>query len=305
MSEPSKFVRVNRTAQYILKETIKKRIPGKVVSREYFKKHPRSTNKITVYIAKKTTKTVRVGQSVPEAYAKRFPRLVKKTTTYRTQSSVKVYKKGTKVSKEYAARYPSKVKSIEWVEIQERQIKFDPVLKKQTYGDWKVTSRERMHFYEKILPIKKVTNRSVSDLFSRYKVYNTIWQNSKGTIRITINGHVGGRRVKEVVHIGYLKSVWYNKHNGYSKFKAYLLHKVLEAMRRRKLRLSNPKESLERIRVLRHKLNDASNRLSHAPSFAYESTLSQVKETSKLIRLQKQSSQMQGVTIRIEKLVPR
>jgi hypothetical protein len=161
-----------------------------------------------------------------------------------------------------------------------------------------------MHFYEKILSVKQISTRSIAELFARNRVYNSIWQNDKGTLRMTVNGMVDGRRVKEVVHLGYLKSVWEHKHNGYSEFKDYLVHKVLEALRRRKLRLSNPKESMERIKTLRSKLSTAFEKLERTPVQFQESPKNEVKELKKLIRLQKQSAQVTHATIRIEKLVP-
>lgn len=304
MSEPSKFVRVKRTVEFTLKQTLKRRTGGKVVTAGYAKKHPSKTTRSVVYTVKKTTRSRKAGQEVTPAYAKRYPKLVKKTTTYKTKSSVQVLRKGKKVPESYAKRFPHLVKQTEYIQIEERQPKFDPYLKRQTYGDWKITSKQKMNYYEQILKTKNLTSRSVADMFARNRVYNNIWQNDKGTIRITVNGMAEGRRIKEVVHVGYLKSVWYDKHNGYSKFKSYLLHKVLEALRRRKLRLSNPKEALERIKVLRGKLNEASTRLQSVPDFMYDSTMNQVKQISKLIRQTKQASQVTGATIRIEKLVP-
>lgn len=304
MAEPSRFVRVKRRATYALNKTIKKRTPSQKVERAYAKAHPKSTTKVIEFRAKKTTKTVKKGQRVSEAYAKRFRHLVTRTTTYRTKPTVTVYKKGTKVSEAYAKRYPQLVKTSEYMQIEERQPKWDPILQRQVYGKWKVTSRQKMHFYEKIIPVKTISTRSLAELFARNRVYHNIWQNDKGTLRMTVNGIVDGRRVKEVVHLGYLKSVWEHKHNGYSEFKDYLVHKVLEALRRRKLRLSNPKESLERIRGLRQKLGVAIDKLHHTPEQFQDSAFNEVKELKKLIRLQKQSEQLNQATIRIEKLVP-
>lgn len=304
MAEPSRFVRVKRRATYALKQTIKRRTPSKVVDKAYAKQYPSAVTKTPVYKAKKTTRTVKKGQTVSEAYAKRFKKLVVRTTTYRTKPSIIVYKKGTKVSEAYAKRYPQLVKTSEYMQIEERQPKWDPVLQRQVYGDWKVTSRQKMHFYEKIIPVKIISTRSLAELFARNRIYHNIWQNDKGTLRMTVNGFVEGRRVKEVVHLGYLKSVWEHKHNGYSEFKDYLVHKVLEALRRRKLRLSNPKESMERIKNLRSKLGTALKKLERTPVQFQESPKNEVKELKKLIRLQKQSAQVNHATIRIEKLVP-
>lgn len=304
MPEPSKFVRVQRVARFTLKETIRVKIGGKKVDKTYAKKYPLKVIKTVSYTTKKATKTYKKGQSVSLQYAKRFPRYVSKTTIYRTKSITKVYRKGVSVSESFSKRYPSRVKTVEYMEILERQPIYDPILRKQTYGEWRVTSREKMNFYEKILNLKQITNRHIRTVFSRHHIFNNIWQNHKGNIRVTVNGHVEGRHVKEVVHIGYLKSLWETKHNGYEQFKDYVVNKVLQGLRRKHLRLSNPKESQERLVDLMGKRKNAFQRLETSPSWNKEKVVEEIKEIQKLIRQQKLSRQIEGGTIRIEKLVP-
>lgn len=229
---------------------------------------------------------------------------VNRVVVYKAIKTTRKYKKGQRVSRDYAKRYPRLVKPQEWMQIQERQVKFDPKQRRQVYGKWKITSREKMNYYEKILDLKELTTRSVSDIFARNRVYSNIWENNKGTIRITVNGFADGKRVKEVVHIGYLKSVWYNRHNGYSEFKDYLVNKVLEALRRRRLRLSNPKESMGRIARLRRKVQQAYKRLESVPAWKHDDVAQEIKSLNKLIKTQKQTAQVTRSTIRIEKLVP-
>lgn len=303
MPEPSKFIQVRRTVQFKAEKTFARTEPSKIVDKAYAKAHPKQVIHRTVFTAKKSTKTVRKGQRVSEKYAKRFPSVVKKTTTYRTKPTSIVYKKGVKVPEGIAKRFPKHVKKTEWVEIAEREIKFDPVKKRQVYGAWRVQSREKMNFFEKILPLKSISTRSVSDLLARNKVYSNIWQNNKGVIRMTIEGIAHGRRIKEVVHIGYLKSMWYDMPNGYSRFKKYVVHKILRALGKRRLRISNSKESLERIVNLRRMLNDAKDRLDYATGSAQGSTRREIKGLTRLIREQKQTSQVTQATLRIEKLV--
>lgn len=228
---------------------------------------------------------------------------VRRSVQFYTIKKTKKYKKGRRVPEAYANRYPHLVKKTEWVEIVERVMKFDPKTKRQTYGGWRVMSREKMNFFEKILPLKSISTRSVSALLAHNRVYSNIWQNNKGVIRMTIEGVAHGRRIKEVVHIGYLKSMWYDMPKGYSRFKKYVVHKILRALGKRRLRISNSKESLERIVNLRRMLNDAKDRLDYATGSARESVRREIKGLTRLIREQKQTSQVTQATLRIEKLV--
>jgi hypothetical protein len=228
---------------------------------------------------------------------------VRRTVQFSAIKTTKRYHKGRRVSAAYAKRYPHLVKKTEWVEIFERSIKFDPVKKRQVYGGWKIRSREKMNFFEKILPLKSITTRSVSDLLARNKVYSNIWQNNKGVIRITIEGIARGKRIKEVVHVGYLKSMWYGMREGYSKFKRYLVHKILQALGKRRLRISNSKESLERVHSLHRMANMAKDKLEYASSSEAVSLKKEVKGLTRLIKEQKQKEQIIRATLRIEKLV--
>ena len=223
-------------------------------------------------------------------------RVAKKTTSK--------YRKGRRVSKAYAKRYPHLTKLVQYLQVEERPPRFDPVLRKQTYGDWIVTARQKLNYYEQIIELKKFTDRRVSTVFAKEKVYKKIWENERGSIRVTVNGRVGTRRVKEVLHLGYLRSMWENKHNGYTQFKDYLLSKVLSSLRRRGLRLSSPKESLERIRDLQRKVKIETHNLSVVPEWMVDQKLKSIKAMNKLIRQQKKSNQLLGGSIRIEKLIP-
>lgn len=294
---------MTRTTQYALKKTLKIKIPSKVVTTTYAKKHPKSTVKTTVYLAKKTGKYTK-GKRVPEAYAKRYRKMVKKVVEYKTKPKVKLMESEQIVSREDAKKYRKYIKQVQYVQIEERPVVFDPVLKKQTYGEWRVTSKERLNYYERIMNVKELTNRHVRQVLAANRIFNNIWQNHKGIIRVTVNGFVGGEHVKDVAHIGYLKSIWSTKHDGYSQFKDYVVNKILQSLRRHRLRLSNEKESRERLVDLHRKLKDAYNRLEHAPSWNVESIAQGIKEIKKMIRQQKQSRQLTGGTIRIEKLVP-
>lgn len=303
MPEPSQYIRVNRIARFTLKHSLKQTTPGKIVDRSYAKRYPSKVVKSTTYSLKRATKKHPKHTEVTRAYAKRFPHLVKRTTTYSSKPITHTYRKGTKVTAKFAAKHPEYVQKQEWMVIEERQPQYDPYLKRQTYGDWKITSKQKMNFYEQILPVKSLSSRHVRSVFARNRVFSNIWQNHKGIIRMSVNGIAEGHRVKDVVHIGYLKSVWEHKHNGYEQFKDYVVNKVLQGLRRHHLRLSNPKESQGRIMDLRNKLKEAYQRLEKAPASKREHISSSIKELKKLLVQQKQTRQITGGTIRIEKLV--
>lgn len=269
MADPSRYARVKRVAEYVAKVTNKK------------------------YVAKKTTKQYREGQRVSLSYVERYPQLVRQVGV----------QKGKKVSQAYAKRYPHLVRKLEYMIFEQRELKYDKQLKHQTYGKWVKTARERLTHYEAILPLTKMSDRRISTALARNKVYHNIWQNVRGVIRVTVSGLYDGRRVKEIIHIGYLKRLWYDKHNGYKQFKQDLLHKVLNSLRRRRLRLSNPKESKLRIKELQKKLDAASHNLSVVPDWMQEQQLRKIKSLTRSIREQRRSHQLLGGTIRIEKLV--
>lgn len=228
---------------------------------------------------------------------------VKRVAVFVAKQTTKRYQKGKPVSQTYVKRYPNLVRKLEYMIYEQRELKYDKELKHQTYGKWIQVAKERLTHYEAILPISKLTDRRISTVFARHRIYHSIWQNARGVIRVTINGNFDGRRIKEIVHIGYLKRLWEEKHNGYKKFKQDLLHKILNSLRRRRLRLSNPKESRQRIKELQSKLQTETHNLTVVPDWMVEETQSKIKSLTRSIREQRRTHQLLGGTIRIEKLV--
>lgn len=229
---------------------------------------------------------------------------VRRTAEFVAKQTTKRYRKGKRVSQAYAKRYPHLVRKIEYMLYERREMKYDKELKHQTYtSKWILDARERLTHYEAILPISKLSDRRISTVFARHRIYHAIWQNTRGVIRVTISGNFDGRRIKEIIHIGYLKRLWEDKHNGYKKFKQDLLHKILNSLRRRRLRLSNPKESQARIKELQKKLQTEAHNLGVVPDWLVEQTQRKIKSLTRSIREQRRSHQLTGGTIRIEKLV--
>lgn len=229
---------------------------------------------------------------------------VKRTVILVATKTTKKYKKGRRVSQAYALRYPHLVRKTQWLVFEERPLKYDRVLRHQTYRKWRVASKVRLTQFEYIIKLKKVTNRSLTESFSRGRVYSKIWENDQGSVRVTVNGMVKGRRVKEVIHIGYLKALWTRKHNGYEHFKAFLIDKVLSALRQKGLRISNMKESAGRIQELKKRVRTIEGNLDIVPDWMRGSETNALNAVKRRLADQRRTRQLEGATIRIEKLVP-
>lgn len=228
---------------------------------------------------------------------------VSRLIIYRAKKTTKKYRKGQQVSQAYAKRYRKLVRREEWQTFAQQKVRWDPKTKTQTLGDWKVTSRVKLVKEEKILSLRQFTQGSVEQTFARQKVYQKLWENDRGDIRVTVNGMVEGKRVREVVHLGFLKSAWKHQHNGYEKFKRFLVGSVLSNLRQRGVRLSDPRHSQERIERLRQRLVTESAAMERLPDWLHGAQANKVKAIARDIQKQKRSRQLRGATIRIEKLV--
>lgn len=228
-------------------------------------------------------------------YTRYIVRVAKKTTAK--------YKKGQRVSEAYAKRYPKLTVKQQWMKLENRKLVWDAVTRKQQYGDWQTVAKDRLTMQEIILRPQSFDNRSVYETFAKKRIYQKLWINEKGNIRVTINGSREGQRIKEVVHLGFLKHEWSKLHNGYAQFKEWLVGSILSNLKRRGLRLSNPKESRERLVRLKQKLRRETSMLPHVPEYAHHNQVAKIEAIARSIRKQELSRQLHQPTIRIEKLV--
>lgn len=222
---------------------------------------------------------------------------------YVAKKTTSKYKKGRRVSAAYAKRYPKLVKRQQWMRLDNRMLKWDPVTKKQTVGGWKKVAQERLTLQEIILTLKSVSDRRIDAVLARHQVYHRLWQNERGNIRITIAGRYHGKSVREIIHLGFLRNEWARLHNGYTQFKAWIVASILANIRRRGLRVSNPKESRQRLTSLKQKLHQYTTMLSYLPHHEHHNMMQRIAGVARSIKAQESSKQMTNVTLRIEKLI--
>jgi hypothetical protein len=182
--------------------------------------------------------------------------------------------------------------------------------------DWhRIQLQHKMTEVEKILPLSSFSERHIRDTFNKQEVFRNLWANWGGIIRIVVSGTVDdGRRVKEIIHLGYHKEHWESQERGRGKrkmsgrelFRRWLVSSVATNLRRRGLRLSNPKESQERITRLRQDLMKLQGQTEYVGYMHPEKMGGHVQQIiwkARAIKQQQRTKQLRGATLRIEKLV--
>lgn len=179
----------------------------------------------------------------------------------------------------------------------------------------RIQLQHKMTEVEKILPVSSFSERHLRDTFNKQEVFRNIWNNWGGIIRIAVSGTVDdGRRVKEIIHLAYHKEHWESqergrgvrKVSGRELFRRWLVSAVSSNLRRRGLRLSNPKESAGRISRLRGdlaKLQGQTEYIGYMHKDRMGGHVQQMVWKAEAIRKQMKTKQLRGATIRIEKLV--
>lgn len=222
---------------------------------------------------------------------------------FRAKKSTSTKRKGQLVSAAYAKRYPHLVNKEKWLYLHTLRAGQDKKTKKEITW-WAVTEKAKLIETEKILPVTSFDDRRVRKTLADHRVFNKLWENDRGEMRLTISGISDGRRIKEVIHAGFLKKSWESMHNGKEKFKEHVVGLILSNLRRRGFRLSNPKESAQRIKDLTGKrdtyLQMSELETSHEKIGGY---MERVRWATDSIRQQKRTKQLTRATIRIEKMV--
>jgi hypothetical protein len=167
----------------------------------------------------------------------------------------------------------------------------------------RIQQKVQLREEEKIIPAYSFEERSIRDTLYKYKVFPALWSNWGGTIRLTVNGWQGDRRIKEIIHLAYHKEHWEKQEQGYHRFRQWIVAAIASNLRRRGLRLSNPKESQGRIDGLRQELNTLQRLTEYVPPERMGAHVNQVKWKAEAIQKQKRTKQLTQATIRIEKLV--
>jgi hypothetical protein len=175
----------------------------------------------------------------------------------------------------------------------------------------------KMTAVEKILPLSGFTNRHIRETFNKHGVFADIWNNWGGIIRMVISGRIpderqkGGRRIREIIHLGYHKEHWEltgggtrtRPVSGREMFRRWLVSAVSTNLRRRGLRLSNPKESQGREFRLRRELDSLQGMTEFMKPSEMAGHITQIKWKADAIKKQRKTTQLRGATIRIEKMV--
>lgn len=223
-------------------------------------------------------------------------------------------------AKKYNRRAKKKIKPQPWLIVRhavgdtrgldKQQI---AVLKKRA---GRISYAARLTTVEKILPVKNFAERKVRQTLANHRVFKKLWDDfrvegdiqRRGGIRMTVGGYVEGRRVKSVIHLGFHRQHWIEKFRNeaaaFEDFKNWIVGSILSNLRRRGLRISNPIESARRVNDL------TKNRQGMIGAMELEEKpekrggwLERIKWATDAIRQQKKSKQLQGATIRLEKLV--
>lgn len=182
----------------------------------------------------------------------------------------------------------------------------------------RIAYQARLTQEEKILPASAFRSRRVFETLGRKRVFSKLYDDfeapsgkdvqRRGAMRITVSGHAQGRRIKEVFHLPFHRMIWEgrfaNQQRAYAEFKRWIVASVLTNLKRRGLRISNPKESQGRIEGLRH------DRMMQQQLLEVEmkpkeraKILQRIDWHSKEIARQKKTRQLTQATIRIEKLI--
>lgn len=158
----------------------------------------------------------------------------------------------------------------------------------------------RLQTTEKILKASGLADRKIRQTFANKRVYEKLWKNWGGEIRITVGGSIEGKKVKEIIHLAYQQGNWAGNYEG---FKEWLTGAVLSNLRRRGWRVSNPRESARRITMLGRNRAGMVQMLDFAKDDKAKAGLvERIKWATEAIRRQKKSKQIRGVTIKMEKL---
>lgn len=167
----------------------------------------------------------------------------------------------------------------------------------------RIQDKARLTQTEKILPIRSVEDRHLRPTLARHQVFKRIWDNAGGEIRVTVNGWQGERRIKEIIHLAYHRGHWMEQKEGREKFKNWLTSSIVSNLRRRGLRLSNPKESAGRIKRLRKDLETDIGFTEFVKPEHMGGHVNKIKWKQKAIQQQKKLRQITRATLRIEKMI--
>lgn len=173
----------------------------------------------------------------------------------------------------------------------------------------------RLTRQETILRSSNVKGRHVRRTLADHRVFNSLYEDfetpgdaqRRGAVRVVVSGSVDGRRIRETIHLGFQKTVWEMRFRDHDKakegFKDWLTGAILTNLRRRGLRVSDPKESVDRIRELTKNRAGMVEMLDFTKPKERGALIERIKWATDAIAKQKKSRQLRGATIKVDKLV--
>jgi hypothetical protein len=173
----------------------------------------------------------------------------------------------------------------------------------------------RLTTQEAILKASSLKQRHIRRTLGSHRVFNRLYEDferpgdiqRRGAVRVTIAGSVEGRRIKEVIHLGFHKTIWeigFRDHDRAKEgFKDWLTAAILTNLRRRGLRVSDPRESAQRIQDLTKNRAGLVEMLEFTEPKKRGAQMERIQWATEAIVKQKKSRQLRGVTIRVEKLI--
>lgn len=223
-------------------------------------------------------------------------------------------------AKKYNKRAKKKIKPIEYLVVRHavgntKGLSRDQIaiLKKKA---GRIVYAGRLTQTEKILKLTSLADRHVRRTLANHRVFRTLWEDfhvkgdiqRRGSIRISLGGTAGDRRIKEIIHLGFHRQSWLEKYSSDQKafegFKDWLVGTILSNLRRRGLRLSNPKESKQRIEDLRRNRDGMVSMMEMEQDPAkIGKWVQRIKWANKAVNDQKKSKQLTRVSMKIDKLV--
>lgn len=182
----------------------------------------------------------------------------------------------------------------------------------------KIAYQSKLTEVKKVLSEREFSERRVDWTLRRSRVLKKMYEDfeapsgrdiqRRGSIRMTVNGFHNGRRIKEVIHLPFLKSAFgkyaRTEEEAFEEFQEWVIGSVISNLRRRGLRLSNQIESAKRINDLDR------NRKALLKLLEFErrpekqgGLMERIKWASVAMNQQQKSKQLKGATIRIEKII--
>lgn len=241
--------------------------------------------------------------------------LVKKYWHPRTHKQISEAK-----AKAYNKRAKKKIIAQAWLVVRHTVGSPDVYTKEQLKLQKKLAGRvlysARLTSRASVLKLTDLREKRIREILASHRVFSKLYDDfevagdiqRRGAIRIAISGMSDGRRIREIIHLAFHRSIWElsfsNRELAYESFKDWLVGVILSNLRRRGLRTSNKKQSDFRIEgMLKNREGMLGMlELSTTPKKKAE-WIKRIAWATDAIRQQKKAKHLTSVTLKIEKLL--